>query len=466
VPPSQTQPSEAELSQTQPSETGPHETRWDEWLQARIESPNLKIGVLGLGYVGLPLVEAALASGLTVFGYDIDPQKIRQLKTGQSYLKHAASEWILPAVERGRFVPTSEAKVLSEADALVICVPTPLTEAREPDLSYVVQTAQQIADYLRPGQLVCLESTTYPTTTREVLLPELERSGLRPGLDFFVAYSPEREDPGNPRWTTRDIPKLVGGLEPKAQRLAIALYRRIVRTVVPVSTAEVAEAAKILENTFRAVNIALVNEMKVLCERMGIDVWEVIEAAETKPFGYQAFYPGPGLGGHCIPIDPFYLTWVARRFGMTTRFIELAGEVNTSMPQYVVSRITEALNHQKLSVKGSRIAVLGLAYKPNIDDARESPSTRIMQLLLERGAELSYNDPFIAVMPRSRNHELPAFESQRLTAEYLGSQDCVLIATHHGEYDVDFIVDNARLVVDTRNATRHVTRHRERIVKA
>jgi UDP-N-acetyl-D-glucosamine dehydrogenase len=435
-------------------------------LGAKLANKQAKICVMGLGYVGLPLVHAALEAGLTAFGYDIDDSKVQSLSAGRSYLKHAATDWILPAVTSGRFIPTSDERRLQEADAILICVPTPLTETREPDLSYVVSTAQQIARHLRPGQLICLESTTYPTTTREVLLPELEKSGLKHGTDFFVAYSPEREDPGNKRWRTRDIPKVVGGLDSAARELAVTLYGLIVKTVVPVSTVEVAEASKILENTFRAVNIALVNEMKVLCEKMGIDVWEVIEAAKTKPFGYQAFYPGPGLGGHCIPIDPFYLTWIARRYGMTTRFIELAGEVNTSMPDYVVGRIAEGLNERKKPIRGSRIAVLGIAYKPDVDDARESPSCRIMELLLERGAELSYSDPHIPVMLASRNHNLPRFESQNLTQAYLNAHDCVLIATDHSSFDYDFIVEHSSLVIDVRNATRAVTKHRDRIVKA
>lgn len=435
-------------------------------LGSKISRKELKICVMGLGYVGLPLIRAALEGGLVVFGYDVDEKKIATLKAGRGYLKHAETDWILPAVKDGRFIPISDTAHLRKADAIVICVPTPLTEARDPDLSSVISTAQQIRANLRPGQLICLESTTYPTTTRDVLLPVLEESGLKHGTDFFVAYSPEREDPGNKRWSTRNIPKVVGGLDNTSKELAVAFYQLIVRTVVPVSTAEVAEASKMLENTFRSVNIALVNEMKILCERMGIDIWEVIGAAKTKPFGYQAFYPGPGLGGHCIPIDPYYLAWIARKYGLTTRFIELAGEVNTSMPNYVVTRIAEALNRHRKPIQGSRIAVLGIAYKPDVDDARESPSCVIMEALLERGAEVSYNDPHIPTMPPSRNHNLPTFESQALTRDYLVSQDCVVIATHHSEYDFDFVVGNASLVVDTRNATRNVLEHRERIMRA
>lgn len=437
-----------------------------ELFRAKIARREVKLCVMGLGYVGLPLVHAATDAGLVTFGCDIDEEKIKTLRAGHSYLRHAESAWIQPSIEEGRFIPTEDLACIQDADAILICVPTPLTETRDPDLSHVVSTTEQIAAQLRPGHLVCLESTTYPTTTRDVVLPTLERSGLEHGADFFVAYSPERVDPGNKSWPTREIPKIVGGLSEQATELATSLYRLFVRTVIPVSTAEVAEAAKVLENTFRAVNIALVNEMKVLCERMGIDIWEVIDAAKTKPFGYQPFYPGPGLGGHCVPIDPFYLTWIARHYGLTTRFIELAGEVNTSMPEHVVQAVVSALNARKLPVHGSRVAILGLAYKPNVDDARESPSYHIMELLLRQGAQVTYNDPHIAVMPASPRHDLPRLLSQELTAEYLSEQDCALIATAHSDYDYEFIVEHCRLVIDTRNATRDIKKHRERIVKA
>lgn len=429
------------------------------------------MAVMGLGYVGLPLVKAAVGAGLKTIGYDIDPKKIESLNAGRSYIQHTDSAWLQPALDAGQFVPTDDASRLGEADAILICVPTPLTKSRDPDLSYVLATVDQIAASLRRGQLISLESTTYPTTTRDVLLPRLEGQSERGqplvrGKDYFVAFSPEREDPGNRQWSTGTIPKVVGGCGDVDTRLATQLYELIVDEVVAVSSAEVAETCKILENTYRAVNIALVNEMKVLCDRMGIDVWEVIDAAKTKPFGFQAFYPGPGLGGHCIPIDPFYLTWVARKHGLTTRFIELAGEINTAMPQYVISRVASALNDHTKPLRGSSVAVLGVAYKPNVDDARESPAFQLMQSLVESGAVVSYSDPHIPTLPRSRSHNLPSMSSQELNAEFLGSQDCILIATAHDEFDVEFIVEHSKLIVDTRNATQHVAVGRERIVKA
>ena len=355
---------------------------------------------------------------------------------------------------------------MAEADAIIICVPTPLTSSRDPDLSFVVSTAEQIATVLRPGQLVVLESTTYPGTTRDVMLPLLSRSGLKVGVDYFLAYSPEREDPGNRKHSAETIPKVVGGYDELSLRAAEALYRSVVVDVVQVSSCEVAELCKILENTYRAVNIALVNELKMLCDRIGIDVWEVIDAAKTKPFGFQAFYPGPGLGGHCIPIDPFYLSWVARQYGMSTRFIELAGEVNAMMPQYVVQRVSSALNDAKKPIRGSRIAILGVAYKRDVDDPRESPSFVLMEELLKRGAVLTYNDPHIPRLPRMRAHKCPEMEGSELTPNYLAQQDCVIIATDHSSYDYSFIVKHSRLVVDTRNATRSVQVGREKIVKA
>jgi UDP-N-acetyl-D-glucosamine dehydrogenase len=347
----------------------------------------------------------------------------------------------------------------------LICVPTPLNRSRDPDLIYVEATAREIAAHLRPGQLVVLESTTYPGTTRDVVLPILEQTGLKLGEDFFLAYSPEREDPGNPDFTAGNIPKVVGGAEPLSRDLALAMYRQAMPEVIPASTCEVAEACKILENSYRAINIALVNELKMLFDRIGIDVWEVIEAAKTKPFGFQAFYPGPGLGGHCIPIDPFYLTWLARCHGMTTRFIELAGEINTGMPQYVVDRLAEALNQRGKPLRGSKIGVLGVAYKKDVDDARESPSFVLIELLQKRGAIVSYNDPHIPSLPRTRHFSIP-MESSPLTAEYLAAQDGVLIATDHSAYDYDFIVRHAPLVIDTRNAAKNVRVGREKICKA
>lgn len=435
-------------------------------LERALEAGTALVGVAGLGYVGLPLVRALVDAGYRVLGFDIDEQKVAALQAGRSYIGHVGSEWIQRALEAGRFEATCQMARFGEPDALLICVPTPLTAAREPDLSYVEATARDIAAVLRQGQLVVLESTTYPGTTRDVLRPILESSGLRAGTDFYLAYSPEREDPGNPEHTAARIPKVVGGFDPTSLQLAATLYGNVAPAVVRVSSCEVAEAAKILENTYRAVNIALVNELKMLYDRMGIDVWEVIEAARTKPFGFQAFYPGPGWGGHCIPIDPFYLSWLARRFGQSTRFIELAGEINTYMPHYVIERTMLALNDRGKPMRGSRVCVLGVAYKRDLDDPRESPSFVLMELLLARGAIVTYNDPHVPRLPSMRHHRLPILESQPLTPAYLAQQDCVLIATDHSAYDYDFIVHHAPLVVDTRNATRSVRSGREKIVRA
>ncbi|HEV3162525.1 MAG TPA: nucleotide sugar dehydrogenase [Isosphaeraceae bacterium] len=434
-------------------------------LRARIEAKTARVGIIGLGYVGLPLAQAFSNRGIAVLGFDVDPTKVLRLQRGESYIGHIADESIREMRKR-RFEATDRFDRLDEADVIIICVPTPLTDAREPDLTYVVKSTQAIADHLRPGQLVVLESTTYPSTTRDVVKPILEATGLQVGRDFFLAFSPEREDPGNPTFSAPTIPKVVGGLDPASLDLAVALYREVVVRVVPVSSPEVAEACKILENTYRAVNIALVNELKILFDRMGINVWEVIEAAKTKPFGFQAFYPGPGLGGHCIPIDPFYLTWVARKFGMTTRFIELAGEINTSMPAYVVSRVADALNDQGKPINGSRITLLGMAYKKDVDDPRESPGFELLDLLRKKGAIVSYNDPHISVLPTMRHWPHLRMTSQALTAEYLQSQDCVLIVTDHSAYDWAWIAEHAPLIVDTRNAMRDVATSRDRIVRA
>jgi len=435
-------------------------------LQQAIEQKTALVGVIGLGYVGLPLIRAFVGSGFRTMGFDVDQSKVDQLKAGRSYIRHIASEWIAQCIQQQKFEPTADMQRLAEPDVLLICVPTPLSPTRDPDLTYVENTTRQIAAVLRRGQLVVLESTTWPGTTREVMLPILEAGGLKAGEDFFLAYSPEREDPGNPVYSAEKIPKVVGGIEPHSGRLAAALYGHAVVEVVPVSSCEVAEACKIVENTYRSVNIAMVNELKLLFDRMGIDVWEVIDAAKTKPFGFQAFYPGPGLGGHCIPIDPFYLSWLARRHQLPTRFIELAGEINTSMPRYVVSRVIDALNESGKPLKGSKVCVLGLAYKRDVDDARESPSFVLMELLKAGGAVLSYNDPYIPRLFKSRQHDLGEMESRKLTPEFLASQDCVLIATDHSCYDYQFIVRHAPLVVDTRNATKHVTEGREKIRKA
>lgn len=412
-----------------------------------------RVGVIGLGYVGLPLVQVFVRAGFAVTGFDCDPAKVAALGEGRSYIKHIPSGQVAEMVSTGRFHATSQMAELRDVAAVLICVPTPLTDHHEPDMTYVVSTAEDIRDNLVQGQLVVLESTTYPGTTRGLLKPILEESGLKAGVDFFLAYSPEREDPGNLDHSAAKIPKVVGGLDPGSHALAQALYEPVVPKVVPVSSPDVAEACKILENTYRCVNIALVNELKVLFERMGIDVWEVIAAASTKPFGFQAFYPGPGLGGHCIPIDPFYLSWVARQYNFHTRFIELAGEVNTAMPEYVVQRVMLALNEKGKAVRGSKVCILGMAYKKNVDDPRESPSFELMERLIELGAEVSYNDPHIPQLPAMRRYSLQA-TSRDLTPDFLRSLDCVLIATDHSAYDWSAIVRDAPLVVDTRGVTR------------
>ncbi len=423
-----------------------------EELLARIDLRTARVGIVGLGYVGLPLAETFAWGGYPVLGFDVDPKKVARLRRGESYIGHIPPERVAELIASGHFDATTDPARFAEMDAVVICVPTPLTDAREPDLSFIVSTGQSLRPYLRPGQLIVLESTTYPGTTEDLLRPVLEESGLVAGRDFFLAYSPEREDPGNREFATRNIPKVVGGLDPVSRDLAVALYTPVVEEVVPVSGTGVAEACKILENTYRAVNIALVNELKVVFDRMGIDVWEVIEAAKTKPFGFQAFYPGPGLGGHCIPIDPFYLTWAARKYGLHTRFIELAGEINTAMPCHVVNRVAEALNEERKPLRGSRVLVLGAAYKKDVDDPRESPAFEILELLERRGAVVAYNDPHIPRLPAMRHHRI-RLDSQPLTEELLAAQDCVLIVTDHSAYRWPWVLRHARLVVDTRNAT-------------
>ncbi len=434
-------------------------------LLSKIESGTVRVGIIGLGYVGLPLARAFAERGIAVLGFDVDPVKVAKLEEGQSYIGHIPDSTIRRIREQ-RFEATTSFERLDEPDVIIVCVPTPLTEAREPDLTYIVNSTQAIAERLRPGQLIVLESTTYPGTTRQVVLPLLAAGGLEPGRDFFLAFSPEREDPGNPQFSAPTIPKVVGGLEPASLELAVALYGRVVVRVVSVSSPEVAEACKILENTYRAINIALVNELKMLYDRMGINVWDVIEAAKSKPFGFQAFYPGPGLGGHCIPIDPFYLTWVARKYGLATRFIELAGEINTAMPAYVVSKIADALNEDCKPIKGSKITLLGMAYKKDVDDPRESPGFELMELLLKKGAVVHYNDPHIPVLPPMRHYPQLRMSSRELTVEYLGSQDCVLVVTDHSAYDWDWIAQHAALIVDTRNAMKNAISPRARIILA
>lgn len=437
-------------------------------LDEKIASKSAIVGIIGLGYVGLPLISAFTNAGFRCIGYDVDPFKIESLKAGRSYIKHIPSKTIADWLENDVLEPTAEMARLHEADVLLICVPTPLSASRDPDLEYVISTSRSIAATLRPGQLIVLESTTYPTTTRDVMVPILNQNprGLKCGQDFFVAYSPEREDPGNPDYSAAGIPKVVGGIDEVSCDLACRLYSHSIVRVVRVASAEIAEACKILENTYRAVNIALVNELKTLFDRMGIDIWQVVDAAKTKPFGFQAFYPGPGLGGHCIPIDPFYLSWLARLQGMNTRFIELAGEVNASMPRYVIQRLTEFLNDAGKPIRGTRICLLGMAYKKDVDDPRESPSFELMELLLERGANLTYNDPHVPTLPSMRHYDVPDMDSTPLTPEFLATQDCVLIATDHSAYDYNMIVEHSKMVLDTRNATKSVTNGRHKIFKA
>jgi UDP-N-acetyl-D-glucosamine dehydrogenase len=434
-------------------------------LLSRVNARTSCIGIIGLGYVGLPLARAFTQAGLQVLGFDTDFAKVDKLQRGQSYIGHIPAETVRAMRQQG-FEASDRFDRLGEVDAVLICVPTPLTEARDPDLTSVVSSVTAVANTLRPGQLVVLESTTYPGTTRQVVLPILQAGGLQVGQDFFLAFSPEREDPGNPTYSAPNIPKVVGGLDPRSLELAAALYGQVVSQVVCVSSPEVAEACKILENTYRAVNIALVNELKVLYDRMGIDIWEVIEAARTKPFGFQPFYPGPGLGGHCVPIDPFYLSWIARTYGLTTHFIELAGEINQSMPAFVVSKLGDALNERGKPIRGAQITLLGMAYKKDVDDPRESPGFALMELLLKKGAAVRYNDPHIPRLPAMRRYPDLRMESQPLTPEYLRTQDCVVIVTDHSSYDWSWIVEHSALVVDTRNATCRVMRHRDRLIRA
>ena len=420
-------------------------------LKGQIVRRESTVGVIGLGYVGLPLIVRFAEAGFRVLGFDVDPHKVEKLNAGLSYIRHIESARVEDLVRRGRFQATAKFDWLGKADAIVICVPTPLTRHREPDLQYIEQTADTVASTLRVGQLVCLESTTYPGTTEEVVLPRLAGRGLEVGRDFFLAYSPEREDPGNQHYSTASIPKLVGGVTPACGELAFTLYSQAVDRAVSVAGTRVAEAAKILENVYRAVNIALVNELKVTFDRMGLDVWEVIEAAKTKPFGFQAFYPGPGLGGHCIPIDPFYLTWKAREYGVTTRFIELAGEINSAMPAYVVARLVEALNARGKALNGAKVLVLGVAYKKDTDDPRESPALEILEQLLAKGAHAQYSDPHLPILPSGRRHNL-ALRSVSLDGTTIAQYDALLLVTDHGDFDYAAIFRHATLIVDTRNA--------------
>ena len=419
-----------------------------EALIERFKAKTATIGIVGLGYVGLPLVCRFAEAGFKTIGFDIDPAKVETLKKRQSYIGTVDAKRVAEALARG-FQPTADYALAAQADAIVICVPTPLTKTREPDLRYIVGTMEALLPHLRPGQLISLESTSYPGTTEEEIRTRTEAKGLRTGEDFFVVFSPEREDPGNEKFSTRNIPKICGGSTPACLEVGVALYSQAIDQVVPVSSTRVAEMAKLLENIHRAVNIGLVNEMKIIADRMGIDIHEVIRAAATKPFGFVPYTPGPGLGGHCIPIDPFYLTWKAREYGVNTRFIELAGEVNRAMPEWVIGKIAHALNEKGKAIKGAKILVLGLAYKKNVDDVRESPAAEIMELLRDRGALLNYSDPHVPSFPRMREHRFD-LKSVALNAEILLKQDCVVLVTDHDAFDYESIARHSKLLVDTR----------------
>ncbi|MCA9290150.1 MAG: nucleotide sugar dehydrogenase [Phycisphaerales bacterium] len=435
-------------------------------LREKIEQATAVVGVVGLGYVGLPLVRAVHEHGYRAIGYDTDQTKVDQLNAGQTYLKHLGADLVKTLAASDRFTPTADPALLAEADIILLCVPTPLGRHNEPDLSFVLDSTRMVAEILREGQLVVLESTTYPGTTRDEMLPILEAGGLRAGVDFFVAYSPEREDPGREGFSTASIPKLVGGVDAVSGDLATRFYTRVINQVHAVSSAEVAESAKLLENIYRAVNIAMVNEMKILLRDMDIDVWEVIDAASTKPFGFQPFYPGPGLGGHCIPIDPFYLTWKAKAIGRTTKFIELAGEINKQMPTYVVGQLVSALNERERSLRGAKILVMGIAYKPNIDDIRESPAAEIIEMLHGGGAIVAYHDPHVTSFPHMRKHHI-TLDSVTLTPDVVRAHDVVLIVTDHAAVDYEMLGAHARLIVDTRNAmAKHAPNAAAPIVKA
>jgi UDP-N-acetyl-D-glucosamine dehydrogenase len=430
----------------------------------KIDRKEALIGIIGMGYVGLPLVLRFCEEDFRVLGFDVDPKKVATLKRGKSYLKSIPSSRVSQFVQSGHFDVTDNFSRLDKPDCILICVPTPLTEKMEPDLQYIEKTTEAILQNLRKGQLIVLESTTYPGTTEELILPRLESSGLKVGKDFFLAFSPEREDPGNKRFTTHQIPKVVAGVTPSCHRVVIALYSQIIRKVVPVSSPRVAELTKLLENIYRSVNIALVNELKMLTDRMGIDIWEVVEAASTKPFGFSPFYPGPGMGGHCIPIDPYYLSWKAREYDFTTRFIFLAGEINVHIPYYVVAKIQDALNARGKSLRRARILILGVAYKKDVDDARESPALPIMNLLQKKGATILYHDPYIPFLPSFRKYSFK-LNSSPLTEQLLRRIDAAVVVTDHS-IDYQRIVRLAPLIVDTRNVTKNMKQWKKKIVKA
>ena len=421
-------------------------------LLAKIESKRAVLGVVGLGYVGLPLVAEFARAGFRVLGFDVSERVVEGLRSGVSHIQDVPSGVVQNAVKVGLFQPTTDMRRLSECDAISICVPTPLSKTRDPDVSYVVSATQSVAEAIRPGQLVVLESTTYPGTTRELMLPMLEASGLAVGEDFFLAFSPERVDPGNDEWQTRNTPKVIGGITPTCLDISLALYGRVMDTMVPVSSPEAAEMTKLLENTFRSINIALVNEMAQASDRLGVNVWEVIDAAATKPFGFMKFVPGPGIGGHCIPLDPHYLAWKMRTLNYKTRMIDLAGEINSEMPHFVVNKVQDALNAQRKALNGARVLLLGVAYKKDIDDVRESPALDVIRLLESKGAIVDYHDPYVAAL--HDEPELRGRASVELTKERLQSSDCVIIVTDHSSLDYQRVLRDAALVVDTRNATR------------
>jgi UDP-N-acetyl-D-glucosamine dehydrogenase len=421
-------------------------------LEAKIQDRTAVVGVIGLGYVGLPLLRAFFQAGFPVLGFDIDPSKIEMLLRGESYLKHLGEDFVQAMAKSPKFAATTDPKALARADAIILCVPTPLGKHGEPDMSYIEKSTRLVRDVLRKGQLVSLESTTYPGTTRGDCMPILAETGLVAGQDYFLAFSPEREDPGRKDHDTQTIPKLVGGTDETSGRLATQLYAAAIKKVVPVDNAEIAEAAKLLENIYRCVNIALVNELKPVLAAMDIDIWKVIDAAATKPFGFQAFYPGPGLGGHCIPIDPFYLTWKAKEFGHHTRFIELAGQINNAMPHYVIERVKDGLNESGRPLRGSKVLVLGLAYKPDVDDVRETPAAEIIKLLFEHGADVSYHDPHVPLFAGMRKYMEYRMHSVPLTPAALAEADCVLVVTNHKAIDWSLVAKHSRLVVDSRNA--------------
>jgi UDP-N-acetyl-D-glucosamine dehydrogenase len=431
----------------------------------KILKKEVTIGIIGLGYVGLPLVLRFCEEGFKVLGFDVDSKKVALLKRGTSYLKSISSSCIAQFIKKGLLDVTDDFSRLKKPDCILVCVPTPLTEKKEPDLQYIEKTTDSIRSHLRKGQLIVLESTTYPGTTEELILPKLESTGLKIGKDFFLGYSPEREDPGNKRFTTHEIPKVVAGVTPSCKKMVTTLYSQVIQKVVLVSSPRVAELTKLLENIYRGVNIALVNELKMLADRMGIDIWEVIEAASTKPFGFAPFYPGPGMGGHCIPIDPYYLSWKAQEYDFATRFIFLAGEINVHVPYYVVNKIQDALNGRGKSLKGAKILILGVAYKRDVDDARESPALAIMELLQKKGATIFYHDPYIPSLPPFRRY-LFRLKSSLLTERLLRRIDAAVVVTDHGLIDYGWVVKHAPLIIDTRNVTKNMKRWAKKIVKA